>query len=141
MDITPLEILRALFISAFCGFFVLFTYDIFAMVMSEILSIKSNVYYFISDIFFIFTFTVVFILLLYYSCDGRVRGTFLGMMIFGMLLYHRVIRKTANKIIKILISPIKILIEFFTDVIKKMIKFLLQAIAKKRIKLYNKDVK
>ena len=141
MDITPLEILRALFISAFCGFGVLFAYDIFAMVMAEILSIKSNVYYFILDILYIFTFTVVFILLLYYLCDGRVRGAFLGMMILGMLLYHRVIRKTVNKIIKKLTSPIKILIAFFVDAIKKMIKFLLQAIAKKHIKLYNKDVK
>ena len=66
---------------------------------------------------------------------------FISVMLLGVLLYRKMIRKAANRAIKLLIAPIKILIGFFSHVIKKIIYFLMQSIAKIRIKLYNKGVK
>ncbi|MBO5715701.1 MAG: spore cortex biosynthesis protein YabQ [Clostridia bacterium] len=141
MDIAPIEMLKALSISAFCGLCVSFIYDVFDVAIFEILSRKNKVVVFILDTLFIFIFTMVFILLLYYFCDGRARGIFLTALLLGAFLYRRVIKKPTNKIIKLLISPIKMLIHLLIDVIKKIIKFLSQSIAKKRTKLYNKGVK
>lgn len=141
MDSSPIEMLRALCISAFCGLCVSFVYDIFSIIIFEILSRKSRAIDFILDVLFIFTFTIVFILLLYYLCDGKMRGMFFWTMLLGALIYCRMIRKTVNRMLRLLIFPIKIFIGFLVNTIKKMVKFLSQAIAKKRIKLYNKDVK
>ena len=141
MDISPSEMMKALSISAFCGFSVSFLCDIVAIITFEILSRKRRAVIFVLDTIFIVAFTVILILLLYYLCDGRVRGALLFAMLLGAFLYRRIVRKTANKMIMLLIAPIKILIGFFALVLKKIIKFLLQAIAKIRIKLYNKGVK
>ena len=141
MDNSQIEMLNALCVSAFCGFFAFFVYDILAIITFEIVSRKSKAVSFVLDILFILTFTLTHILLIYYLCDGKVRGVFISVMLLGALLYRKMIRKAANRAIKLLIAPIKILIGFFSHVIKKIIYFLMQSIAKIRIKLYNKGVK
>ena len=43
MDIAPIEMLKALSISAFCGFCVSFIYDVFDVAIFEILSVAFSV--------------------------------------------------------------------------------------------------
>ena len=141
MDVTPFEMLNALCISALCGLFVSFMFDVVDIIVFEFLSKKSKVVTNILDIVSILIFTVIFILLIYYYYDGKVRCVLLSAMLFGSFVYYRVVKNPINKIVKLLVLPIKILLGFLVDKIKKIIKILLQTIAKKRIKLYNKGVK
>ena len=141
MDVTPFEMLNALCISALCGLSVSFMFDVVDIIVFEFLSKKSKVVTNILDIVSILIFTVIFILLIYYYYDGKVRWVLLSAMLFGSLVYYRVVKNPINKIVKLLVLPIKILLGFLVDKIKKIIKILLQTIAKKRIKLYNKGVK
>ena len=141
MDVTPFEMLNALCISALCGLSVSFMFDVVDIIVFEFLSKKSKVVTNILDIVSILIFTVIFILLIYYYYDGKVRWVLLSAMLFGSFVYYRVVKNPINKIVKLLVLPIKILLGFLVDKIKKIIKILLQTIAKKRIKLYNKGVK
>ena len=141
MDVSPFEMLNALCISALCGLTVSFIFDVVDVIVFELLSKDSKVVTYIVDVIRIFVFTVSFILLIYYYCDGKVRWVLLSVMLFGSFIYYRVVKKPINKIIKLLVFPVKSLIVFLVETFKKIIKFLFQTIAKKRIKLYNKGVK
>ena len=141
MDLTPFEMLNALCVVALCGLSVSLIFDIVDVIVFELLSKKSWVVTYILDVIKISVFTAIFILLIYYYYDGKVRWILLSVMLFGSFIYYQLVKKPINKIINLLIFPIKILLGFIVDKFKKIIKILLQTIAKKRIKLYNKGVK
>ena len=102
---------------------------------------KNKIITFIFDLLYILIFTVIFVLMMYYFCDGKFRGMFIISTFCGSLIYNKVFYKICNRLFKILIFPIKFIVIFLYETCKNIISFFVQAIAKFSSKLYNKHIK
>ena len=128
MNITPIELLQ----NGGLTFVVGVVIGIFAEVISflskklKALNNKLVIISVLKDIMIPLSFTIGFILVLYYFCGGRIRGIFLFFLMIGFwaykLLFARITNKTLEFLCKFCIKTIKIFISFFFQPIEKASK-------------------
>lgn len=137
MDFEPFAFFKYLCIAVLCGIAAPLIYDLIKCILGS----KNKIVTFVLDCFFALFFSIIFILILYYACDGKIRGVIFVALCLGAVIYLRLFRGIFTKLINTLLLPIKRMLFFFINIGKKVINFFVQAIAKKRSKLYNKSVK
>ena len=140
MENIALETIKILCISMMCGGLVCLAYDFLSIILVNLLQRKNRIVTFVLDTLAILAFMITFILLLYYACNGKFRSSFFIFMCVGVCIYIKVLRKICNKIIGFTVFPIKAIVAFFIELIKKTVSFLKVPIAKIRDRLYNKRV-
>jgi hypothetical protein len=137
MTIEPLEYIKYLCVALICGFIPPLIYDLIKCV----LNFKNKIVILILDCLSVLVFTLVFILIIYYTCEGRTRGAFFLSLCSGAIIYIRWFRKFVTKLINFLMTPFRWIISLFLNFCKKINRFFIQTIAKIRSKLYNRGVK
>ena len=137
MTVEPLEYIKYICTAVVCGFMPPLIYD----VIKSIFNFKNKIIIFILDCLSVLIFTVIFILILYYACDGRTRGAFFLALCLGVIIYIRMFKKIVTKIIALLMTPFIWGISLLSNIGKKILKFFIQPIEKIRSKLYNRGVK
>ena len=104
---------------------------------------------FFKDLGITLTFTLCYILILFYCNGGKVRLIYLTMMLLGVLAHQclasRIIRKVFMAIlntilgcIRIICLPITKIIKLILKIIRKFFYFWAQPLAKLKLRLYNR---
>ena len=137
MNIEALVFFQSLCISVVCGIILPLIYD----VIKSIFCFKNKIVTFILDFFFVCSFASAYILILYYACDGKIRGAFFVSICLGTAIYIRVLQNTVRKLLSFLVFPFKKIFSLVVKYCKKIFRFFVEAIAKKHGKLYNRSVK
>lgn len=128
---------QSLCVTVLCGIILPLIYD----VVKSIFGCKNKIVIFILDCFFVLLFVIAFVLILYYACDGKIRGVFFIALVIGSVIYIRVLQNSVRKLLYYLIFPFKKIFSLAVKYCKKIYKFFVEAIAKKYSKLYNRSVK
>jgi hypothetical protein len=151
MNITPIEMLRncgATFVVGLALGILGYTLT-FLSIKVKNLNKKLNFVEIIKDVIIILLFTISAILVLYYHCEGRLRGIFLFVLIIGYwankILLSRTLYKLLEFLCKISIKTIKIFNSIFIQPIEKLINKLYNNIKKSKYfnrgKLHNERTK
>lgn len=128
---------QSLCVAVLCGIILPLVYD----VVKSVFCTRNKIVIFILDCFFVLSFAIVFILILYYACDGKIRGVFFIALVIGFVIYIKVLQNSIRKLLYYLIFPFRKIFSLALKYCKKIYKFFVEAIAKKRSKLYNGSVK
>lgn len=151
MNITPIEMLRNCGATFVVGLALGILGDTLTFLSIKVknLNKKLNFVDIIKDVIIILLFTISAILVLYYHCEGRLRGIFLFLLIIGYwtnkILLSRTLYKLLEFLCKISIKTIKIFHSIFIQPIEKLINKLYNNIKKSKYvnrgKLHNERTK
>ena len=141
MNDIVVQMFKSLIISILLGIILSFFIAFFKTVFLEMGFVKNKIGIFFLDLTYIILFTLILILLIYYACDGRFRGMYIFTLLFGSLIYNRILAKSCGFVFRVLLFPIKVVIKFIYKWCKNIINFFFQGIAKFLSRLYNKYIK
>ena len=141
MNDIVVQIFKSLIISILLGIILSFFISFLKTVFLEMGINENKISTFFLDLTYIILFTLILILLIYYSFDGRFRGMYIFTLLLGSLIYNRILAKLCTLVFKVLVFPIKVGINFIYKWFKNIINFFVQGIAKFLSRLYNKYIK
>lgn len=137
MAVLPFEILKNSVIAVIIGFLLTFFFDTITELIKKISIVLKRILLIIKDFIFIFTYAIIFILILYYFSEGTFRGIYMLSMISGSLIYYIVFAKLLQKVVRVLIFPFNILLHFLYGIVIKIFIFFRHTIEKIEFRLYN----
>lgn len=146
MQIYPLEMLERALLTLALGAVLGIYYDVLTALKTCIFNNKAEKYgTFLRDLLFLLTFTLIFILVLYYFNNGTFRALFLGADMLGIFIYKVTLSKSLLKLMLSLLSVIGRLLRLIVKPvvllfgkIKNSLHFSFHPIAKIKERLYNK---
>ena len=114
-------------------------FDLFYIIFSEFNGKTKTVLFTIKDFISVITYTLFFVLLLYYWDDGVFRGIYLISVLITIYFYYKIFSQFFRKVSRILLFPLIYVIRTLRKIIRKILYFLSYAIEKIKYKLYNKN--
>lgn len=143
MNITSNQILQYGTATFLVGLIIGVIYDVLDFICKKITKSNSKLLFihFFKDIVFALCYTTSAILVLYYCCNGRLRGIYIFILILGFLTNKVLISRSVGKVLELLyklfVKFIKILYSIFIQPIEKIIKRMYNKI--KNSKYFNRS--
>lgn len=133
MFTSPTEMLKSSLLALAFGFLISWIFDIPITITDNVQGKFKKALFFITDFVYIFIYSILLILVLYYFNGGLYRGVYLVSLLLGTYIYYFVFSKVLRKITKIILMPL----HYFFKFLIKIFAFLVHSIEKIEFKLYN----